>query len=75
MVAISNEERLVFGNPGNNEVFGDLKVWFGPFREMWECLHEARTRKSEWFHARLIDVDPDDVDALIKESSQTLARL
>ena len=75
LTQIMDDEKLVFGVTGNTKTFDSLKKWFQPFEDMWAAVQRAKTKKQEWFNAKLKDIDPDQVDLLIKETSQVVRRI
>jgi hypothetical protein len=69
MLVLLEEERLVFGIPGNREQFDSLKTMFFPHGELWETVHEVKEAKKEWGKSKLHTINPDEVDNLIKQKA------
>lgn len=66
---------MLFGFKSPFETFNRIKKFFGPYYEMWTNAFEVMTKKIHWMECPLQDVDPDEVDNMIKQSVKTLARL
>ena len=75
MIEISQEEMMLFGFKSNFDTFHRVKKFYAPFYELWTNVSEIVVRKRQWLESALANIDPDEVDAMIKQSIKTLSKL
>lgn len=75
MIEISQEEMMLFGFKSNFDAFHRVKKFYAPFYELWTNVSEIVVRKRQWLESALASIDPDEVDAMIKQSIKTLTKL
>ena len=75
MNEIASEEMMLFGFKSGFESFLRTKRFFTPFFELWSNVNEIMVKKRRWVECPLNEIDPDDVDGMIKMSIKTLQKL
>ncbi len=66
---------MIFGSPGELEALNRLREWFTPYHDLGICVHEVVTKKRAWLDGPLANIDSNDVEQLVRESSMTARRL
>jgi hypothetical protein len=63
---------MLFGYKSGFETFYKIKKFFTPFYELWTNVNEIMVKKRQWMECPLNQIDPDEVDSMIKSSIKTL---
>jgi len=66
---------MLFGFKTTFETFNRIKRFFTPFYELWTSVNDTLLKKRQWLVCPLAEIDPDEVDAMIKQSVKTLQKL
>ena len=66
---------MLFGFKSGFDGYTRIKRFFTPFNELWTNVNEIMVKKRKWIECPLIDIDPDEVDSMIKVSIKTLQKL
>ena len=66
---------MLFGFKSTFETFHRVKKFFTPFYELWTNVSEIMVKKRQWLESPLANIDPDEVDAMIKTSIKGLTKL
>ena len=75
MAEISDEEMMLFNYKTNYDNFIKIKKYFSPFYELWTNVNEIMLKKIQWMEQPLFNIDPDEVDGMIKQSIKILLKL
>lgn len=75
MLEISSEEMMLFGFKSPFETYHKVKKFFTPFYELWTNVNDIMMKKRQWLDSQLANIDPDEVDAMIKQSIKGLQKL
>ena len=75
MLEISDEEMKLFQFKSPFESFHRVKKYFSPFYELWTNVSDIMVKKRQWLESQLASIDPDEVDAMIKQSIKGLTKL
>ena len=54
------------------EKFHSTKKFYTPFYELWVKVQEIINKKKQWLACPLNEIDPDEVDSIIKMSVKQL---
>ena len=66
MIEISQEEMMLFGFKSTFDTFHRVKKYYLPFYELWTNVSEIMVKKRQWLESSLSNIDPDEVDSMIK---------
>ena len=66
---------MLFGFKSGYETFHRVKKFFTPFYELWTNVSEIMVKKRQWMESALSNIDPDEVDGMIKSSIKGLSKL
>lgn len=72
---ILEKEKMIFGYAGDASKFEAVAAWFMPYYELQVGAYEVQKKKEAWRDCALPDIDPDEVDRVVKEHTQALHRL
>ena len=72
MDAILEKERMIFGFFGDSAKFEAVASWFRPYYDLQVGAYEVQRRKEVWRACPLPEIDPDEVDHVVKEQTHVL---
>jgi len=75
MDAILEKERMIFGFFGDSAKFEAVASWFRPYYDLQVGAYEVQRRKEVWRACPLPEIDPDEVDHVVKEQTHVLRKL
>lgn len=75
MDAILEKERMIFGFFGDAAKFEAVASWFRPYYDLQVGAYEVQRRKEVWRACPLPEIDPDEVDHVVKEQTHVLRKL
>jgi dynein heavy chain, axonemal len=75
MDMINDEERKMFGFNTTFDTFLKMKALFIPHNDMWRAIAIFQKKKKEWKESSLRNIDPTEVDSLIKQNIRTLQKV
>ena len=75
MTTLLEQERAIFGSAGELEGFRELRAWFAPYYRLGTGVHRLATKRRHWQGSRLPQVDPSQVDELVRSTTEGIKAL
>jgi hypothetical protein len=75
MEVLLEQEKVVIGQAGESVKYKKIRADFIPYNDLWTGVDFVMSKKKTWLNCPLTEIDPEEVDTVIKTSRRTIRRL